>query len=57
MDLEQIYRINLEDAEGLYKVAKEKNDLELMQRATMDKQKWIDKLQKMTNECIADSPD
>ena len=44
--LEQVYRCNIADAERLYQTAKESNDLELMQKATKDKQIWIDKMVK-----------
>lgn len=47
--LEQVYRCNLADAEKLYQAAKESNDLELMQKATKDKQIWIDKIQALHN--------
>lgn len=47
--LEQVYRCNIADAEKLYQMAKDNNDLELMQKATQDKQLWIDKIQALHN--------
>lgn len=49
MDLEKLYLENIKDAENLLEIAKQSNDVELMQRATKDKQVWIDKLQKVHN--------
>ena len=43
--LEQVYRCNIADAEQLFEIAKASKDLELMQKATKDKQLWMDKLQ------------
>jgi hypothetical protein len=48
-NLEQIYRCNIADAEQLYEIAKASKDLELMQKATKDKQLWIDKIQALQN--------
>jgi hypothetical protein len=49
MDFEKLYIENIKDAENLLEIAKQSNDIELMQRATKDKQFWVAKLQRLHN--------
>lgn len=47
--LKQAYMINLKDSERLVSIAQKSNDPDLLRRAKEDRQKWTDKLQRMTD--------
>ena len=45
--LEAVYMINIKDAERQHEIAKANRDLLGMQKATMELQKWVDKMQSL----------